>query len=123
MRAFVIWTTGVVIGLWVSACLVLLTMPVLAHEHARPELDDWYNHLGSKGGELCCNASEPIVVDDWESRNGHYRVFVRGGWQDVPDSAIVNVPNLAGRALVWQGYPKSASGPIVIRCFIPGTMT
>lgn len=102
--------------------LWLLATAAMAHDHQRPELNDWYKHLQSNSGDICCDATEPIVIDNWETHDGHYRIFVRGGWQDVPDSAVVHVPNLAGRALVWQGYPKNEKGPIVIRCFLPAAM-
>ena len=43
-----------------------------------------------------------------------------GQWIDVPDDAVITVPNLAGRTMIWP--LKGASG-ISIRCFLPGSMT
>jgi hypothetical protein len=94
-----------------------------AHDPKNPALDGWYDSLKSDRGDVCCTHTEPIIVDGWEYQGGHYWIFLRGQWQQVPDDAVVKKPNLAGRAMIWQGYPKNASGPIVIRCFLPGTMT
>jgi hypothetical protein len=50
---------------------------------------------------------------DWDSRNGHYRVRLRGEWIDVPDDTVITEPNRAGRAMVWpyyiNGHPVSAA--------------
>ena len=48
-----------------------------------------------------------------------FRVLVDGQWIDVPDDAVITVPNRAGRTMVWP--VKGASG-ILIRCFLPGVM-
>jgi hypothetical protein len=92
-----------------------------AHDHARPELNGWYQSLRSGKGP-CCDGSDARRVDDadWESRDGHYRVRIDGEWVDVPREAVVDGPNRAGRAMVWpyydDGHPKA-------RCFMPGSMS
>jgi hypothetical protein len=48
-----------------------------------------------------------------------------GQWIDVPDDAVVTVPNRAGRTMVWPMPPDyeaaDAKSPR-IRCFMPGSM-
>jgi len=49
-------------------------------------------------------------------------------WVDVPDNSVITEPNKAERTMVWpvyfegdkddEGYPY-----ILIRCFMPGSMT
>ena len=69
-----------------------------------------------------------VADPDWESKDGHYRVRLGGEWIDVPDEALVTVPNRAGRTMVWPmppGYDyEEGGGPVPprIRCFMPGAM-
>jgi len=56
---------------------------------------------------------------DWESKDGHYRVWLEGAWHDVPDDAVITVPNRAGRTMVW---PMRGVIGLTIRCFMPGPM-
>ena len=46
-------------------------------------------------------------------------IWREGQWIDVPDDAVITVPNRFGRTMVWP--IKGASG-ISIRCFLPGSM-
>jgi hypothetical protein len=89
--------------------------------YAQSPLKPWFDSLRSAKGLCCSDADGSVVADvDWESKDGHYRVRLDGQWIDVPDDAVVTVPNRAGRTMVWP--VKSASG-ISIRCFLPGSMT
>jgi hypothetical protein len=94
-----------------------------AHDPEHPELNGWYMSLKSKGGMPCCDGSDSksVAADDWKSDNGHYTVLIGGVWMPVPDNAVVESPNLAGRALIWQR--ESQFGGMVILCFMPGSMT
>jgi hypothetical protein len=91
-------------------------------------LREWFNSLQSDKGPCCSAADGYTVTDaDWKSRDGHYQVRVprsKGDsemvWVDVPDDAVVRVPNLAGQTIVWPIY---ALGSPIIRCFMPGSMT
>jgi hypothetical protein len=91
-----------------------------AHDHEHPELNNWYESLHCSKGP-CCDGSDAKRVDDvdWESKDGHYRVRIDGEWVDVPNEAVVDGPNRAGRTMVWpyylDGHPRA-------RCFIPGSM-
>jgi hypothetical protein len=95
--------------------------PALAHDPNRPELNSWFDHLASGNG-LCCSMADGTAVSDvdWESKDGHYRVRLDGEWIDVPDDALVTVPNRAGRTMVWP--MPMIEGTIMIRCFMPGSM-
>lgn len=92
-----------------------------AHDRQHPELNHWYESLRSGKGP-CCDGSEATRLDDaeWESKDGHYRVRIRGEWVDVPDDAVVEGPNLDGRAMVWPYYED---GHPRVRCFMPGSMS
>jgi hypothetical protein len=94
-----------------------------AHDHNRPDLDNWFLGLQSKGNAPCCDGSEAMRLDDvdWESRDGHYRVRLEGEWVDVPDNAVIDGPNRAGPTMVW---PYRKNGKLdQVRCFLPGSMT
>lgn len=115
-------------GMAATAILLLalaLNVPIAAygHDHSRPDLDSWFGGLRSKAGSPCCGGPKvdaTVLEDtDWEVRNGHYRARIEGEWVDVPDDAVVDEPNRAGRTLVW---PYHQDGKPRIRCFMPGAM-
>jgi hypothetical protein len=88
--------------------------------YANSPLKPWFDSLRSAKGLCCSDADGSVVSDvDWDSKDGHYRVRLEGRWIDVPDDAVITVPNRAGRTMVWP--VKGASG-ISIRCFLPGSM-
>ena len=94
-----------------------------AHDHDRPGLSDWYTSLRSGHGPCCDGPGKDathLESDDWETKDGHYRVRINKKWLDVPDTAVLKEPNKDGRTLVWLFY---ISGDPVVRCFIPGSMT
>src|SRR5439155_26649284 len=83
---------------------VLGIAKALSHDHDHPGLDGWYQSLRSGKGP-CCDGpgvdATHLSDADWESRGGHYRVRIEGEWIDVPDDAVLDVPNRDGRTLVW----------------------
>jgi hypothetical protein len=93
---------------------------VRAHDYQHPELNSWYESLHSGKGP-CCAGSDAKRVDDadWEAKDGHYRVRIDGEWVDVPNDAVVDGPNRAGRTIVWPYY---LNGQPKARCFMPGSM-
>lgn len=120
------------IGVSVALLLAALWMhPVRARDldnrFASSPLKPWFDSLKSGKGPCCSDADGSAVQDaDWESKDGHYRVFLEGKWWDVPENAVITEPNRAGRTMVWPIYRKKLDlgGPeIDIRCFIPGSMT
>jgi hypothetical protein len=106
---------------------LIVWLSCITHDHMRPDLDDWYRSLQSKGAGHCCDKSEAKQLDgsDWDMKDGHYLVRFEGSWLDVPDSALVKQPNLVGPALVWIYFysPMGGKSMPLVRCFMPGTMT
>ena len=107
----------------IAACLFAL--PAAARDpdgrYANSPLKDWFDNLRSGKGPCCSDADGSALSDvDWQSRDGRYSVRLGGIWIDVPDEAVLLVPNLSGRTMVW---PMFNDGVMVIRCFIPGSMT
>lgn len=108
----------------------LLSVPLMQSVAARdrgqfantsPDLKAWFDSLRSGKGPCCSDADGSAVSDvDWESNSGHYKVRIDGMWLDVPDEAVITVPNRVGRTMVW---PIQGSSGTVIRCFMPGSMT
>lgn len=94
-----------------------------AHDHNRPELNDWFMDLHSKGKAPCCDGSDAMSLEDvdWDSKDGHYRVRLEGEWVDVPDDAVVEGPNRAGPTMVWPWRQNCKLDHV--RCFMPGSMT
>jgi hypothetical protein len=115
-------------SLWLLIAIVVIALMVSlhikaahAHDHARPDLNEWFDKLSSGKG-LCCSFADGTVITDadWESKDGHYRVKIDDQWIDVPDEAVITEPNKDGRTMVWpiRGYLG-----ISVRCFMPGSMT
>ena len=108
--------------------IALTTCIARAHDHNRPDLTPWFETLQSKGGVPCCDGKDGRSVDDPDvtmTEDGkHFRVRLDGKWYDVPDHALVMVPNKDGHAIVWTydmwDGDKHGYG---IRCFMPGPMT
>ncbi|MBW7965347.1 hypothetical protein [Bradyrhizobium sp. BR 10261] len=122
-----------------ALALMAWTGAVLAHDHNRPDLSEWFERLRDRRGDRCCDGSEAMHLSevDWEITGSHYRVRVPttpGGfklamagatnveteWVYVPDAAVIDEPNRANVTLVWPLYGPTG---VSVRCFIPGTMT
>jgi hypothetical protein len=109
------------------ACVALLiaaitVAPVRGHEHSRPDLDGWFGSLRSGLGPCCGGPKVDATTlddNDWDAKDGHYRVRVEGEWVDVDDEAVLKEPNRAGRTMVWLGF---RDGKPFVRCFMPGAM-
>ena len=102
--------------------------PAHAHDHNRSNLNSWFSGLHSSGGLLCCDGTDidtgrakHVATEDWDVKDGHYRVRLDGQWIDVPDDAVIHTPNLYGETLVWPVYISGLS--VTIRCFLPGAGT
>jgi hypothetical protein len=112
----------------IAANLLLAPWPDPGHARdngqyasTNPELRAWFDGLRSGKGPCCSDADGSAVSDvDWESSSGHYRVRLDGEWVDVPDDAVITVPNRIGRTMVWPMY---RDGKMTPRCFMPGSMT
>lgn len=112
-----------------AIAIAALTFPAKARDngqYAQSHLKGWFDSLKSGKGPCCSDADGTAISDvDWEAKDGHYRVRIEGQWVNVPDEAVIKVPNLIGRTMVWPIYYRSTLDPvrIEIRCFMPGSMT
>jgi hypothetical protein len=90
-------------------------------------LKPWFDKLANRHGGLCCSFADGRTVEDPDvDMNGdHYRVRIDGQWVDVPDDALVDVPNKFGPAVVWPWTETMDGGESIIhiRCFMPGAGT
>jgi hypothetical protein len=116
------------------SAVFLIVLLALQAAHARdPDgrfanspLKPWFEKLSSSKGPCCSDADGSVVVDsDWETKDGHYRVRIKGQWWDVPTEAVVTEPNKFGRTMVWPIYYWNLDSldHVEIRCFMPGAMT
>lgn len=100
------------------------------HFAVSDNMKQWFDTLRSKKGPCCSDADGSVIKDtDWDTADGHYRVFIEGKWLVVPDDAVIKEPNLYGPTMVWpirsngQTYGYNVNGAVVdIRCFMPGMM-
>ena len=107
-----------------SVCLIFffLKLPCGAHDldgkYKDSPLRSWFNGLASKNG-LCCSFADGRTIEDpdIDMAGDHYKVRIDGEWIDVPDSALITIPNKFGRAIVW---PFKSGDQTMIRCFLPG---
>lgn len=74
---------------------------------------DWFIKQHNKNGFLCCSSADGHPVD-WEIRSNKYWVYWNDEWKEVPDEAVIEIPNPVGRAVLWVTQYN------LIRCFIPG---
>lgn len=90
-----------------------------------PARQAWFDHLASSKG-LCCSFADGVSIEDpdWETTGDPdfpFFVNINHVWVKVPKAAVVTVPNLYDKAVVWP-Y-QDAIGTTQIRCFLPGTMS
>ncbi len=124
---------------------------IFVHMHDRPDLDQWLRTLYSKLRGPCCDSTEAETTADPDWRNASefrkgecmpsqnvnheqavYCVRLQNPdndkdwtWWEVPEGAIVELPNRAGPALIWMVWNNRGSPEVqpYIRCFLPGTMS
>ncbi len=95
--------------------------------YADSPLKPWFNGLKSGMG-LCCSFADGKRLEDvdWDTKDGHYRVYLESKWIDVPNNAVVTVPNKFGPAVVWPLEYVDKTGnkqTYGIQCFMPGSGT
>ena len=114
----------------VSAAIAMMMSPAPDGRYRNSLLHEWFENRASGKG-LCCSYADGHAIEDadWEAKDGHYRVRLPKNanskemiWVDVPDDAVIKVPNKAGRTMVWPVY-NDLYPDISIRCFMPGSMT
>jgi len=87
-----IWLTiridsNTALAILVAGCVVIMASVAFAHDHDRPGLNDWYTGLRSGHGPCCDGPGKDathLESDDWETKDGHYRVRINKKWLDVP---------------------------------------
>jgi hypothetical protein len=116
----------------ISAVAFLGISTAYPHDLKRPELNNWFKGLKNKAGESCCDSGDGEHAQaEWDMAKGGYRVLLKhphrpnepGRWHDVPNSVVINRPNLSGVAMVWwsPSYDsRDGSMTPLWRCFIPG---
>jgi hypothetical protein len=81
---------------------------------------DWFIQQHNGKGMLCCSEADGHPTD-WDIKDGHYWAVVEGEWRQIPEDAVVDVPNPVQRAVVWfSSSVTDDTGKKLIRCFIPG---
>lgn len=92
--------------------------------NVNPEIKEWVKGLKNKKNENCCDTADGFPAEgyDWDTKNGKYRVFVKGKWLDVPEYTVLDGPNKLGVPMVWYWTFIDYDGKehIMIRCFLPG---
>lgn len=100
-----------------------------------PELRRWFNGLQDNKGYGCCSTADGVLLKtdaydpEWTCGADKCRVKIMGQWYDVPDQALLTVPNRMGPAIVWWVYDTlddengTSTGAVKIRCFLRGLET
>ena len=106
----------------IVAAILLFATQVSAMDdgrYANSPLKKWFDALASGKG-LCCSFADGVALQDvdWDMSGDHYIVRIEGVWYIVPTEALITVPNITGRAVVWP-Y-KDSDGNVQIRCFMSG---
>jgi hypothetical protein len=110
-------------GIFISAALITTSIARDDGRYADSPLKPWFNQLRDSDGISCCDVADGVRLSDvqWDTKDGHYRVFLDDHWIDVPDRAVILQANRAGVAIVW---PIIYDGKVAkIHCFIPGSGT
>jgi hypothetical protein len=88
--------------------------------YGQSPLKPWFDGLKSRDGVSCCSNADGLRLEDpeWEQTPAGFRVKLDGEWWEVPDGALITVPNRVGYAMVWPAFD---GGKLIIRCFRPGS--
>jgi len=111
--------------------LTLFLVPAFARDNGQyadvaPEIRKWFDGLTDSKGSGCCSTADGLRLKtdaldpEWECLVKKCRVKISGEWYDVPDDALLQVPNRVGYAVVWYVFEN---GKLVVRCFLRGTET
>ncbi len=120
---------GVITGLIICFIFLLAIKVVCARDNGQysqvdPNIKKWIESLQDKSGVSCCNTADGYDAQ-WDTKDGHYRVFLEGQWIVVEDNALLDIPNKLGVARVWWFRTYDQNHKLVprIRCFLPGSGT
>jgi hypothetical protein len=131
---------NLILAFYVLGTFVLFTHFALAHDlsHYPQEAQNWFKQQKRPGGgALCCSEADFDQVDEeirYESGKPRYWISsdkTHGRWLLVPAEAIIQGPNLHGRAVAWFRW-VSPDGSFTTRqrddlqvevfCFSPGPL-
>jgi hypothetical protein len=119
--------------LLIAAIAVLAATISLARDNGQysqsdPEIKKWIEQLKNNRGESCCSNADGYDVQ-YDTKDGHYRVYLHDEWHVVPDYAVLTTPNRLGAARVWymstwtvpdkDGKQKAS---VRIYCFLPSAL-
>ncbi len=96
------------------------------YAQVEPQIRKWFNdQLIPGSNQRCCSEADGVTAEP-DIRDGHHWVRftakmpegseVDSGWMEVPDTAVLNGPNLYKAPVVWWGWNNG----IYIRCYAPG---
>jgi len=91
----------------------------------------WVDALQNRHGNTCCqdNDGRRLIDPEWDTLGRYvdhpegpsgYRVLDWGVWRDVPNSAVVTMPNQDGIPRVW--FREDGVRGRVVFCFLPGAL-
>ena len=88
-----------------------------------PEVREWFEHLQSPKGVLCCSYADGHRTG-YDMRQDQYWVPIKGEWYAVPPDAVIKTANPVGEAIVWYVEYAGEFSPTVlptyrILCFVP----
>ena len=64
------------------------------------EVREWFEHLRSPNGVLCCSYADGHRTG-YDMRRGQYWVPIEGEWYPVPPETVIKTANPVGEAIVW----------------------
>jgi hypothetical protein len=91
-----------------------------------PEVRQWFEHLRSPAGMLCCSYADGHRTG-YDMRQDQYWVPIEGEWYPVPPEAVIKTANPVGEAIVWYQSVSTSEYNMVIStdpkyriiCFVP----
>ena len=85
-----------------------------------PQTEAWFRAQRNAKGEVCCDGTEVVRVDDYQWRGGMFEIIADGVTYHAGPDKVSRDSNKLGPALVWF-YPKSmARSDETLRCFMRG---
>jgi hypothetical protein len=108
-----------------SAFLDEICSPILAdwqpgQYSPDPKIQQWFRAQKNIVGDVCCDESEAVSVEDWAHEGDGYRVLINGQWYQVRKEALTASRSITGTPLAWIWPKGSPISTQTIRCFIPG---
>jgi len=68
-------------------------------ENVPPEIREWFEHMRSPKGLLCCSYADGHRTG-YDIRQGQYWVPIEGEWYPVPPEVVIKTENPVGEAIV-----------------------